>query len=212
MEEEVLDCEFCNSLLHITTECPTTTPDLVYDQAETPPRPRRPGERVDSPALWPSLYQATLHYLVTNVIQYFQVLHNSQEQRQSLLRFIWELLDLSPSPPVSDLTVLQEDAFLTTLFDQAVTTLIEHLLSPPFPLRNIQDPLLHTLCKRYYSPIFGRLLDEYRQEVYTSQQPAPTWFSLRILMCTTMYRKTLVTQADGIPSFDTAVPTLRLAC
>jgi hypothetical protein len=54
----------------------------------------------------------------------------------------------------------------THLFDQAVAALVTSLSTPPFPIRNVNDPLLHTLCERYYSPIFGRSIEEYRNAVY----------------------------------------------
>jgi hypothetical protein len=171
-DEEELTCNFCNSTQHLTTECPQT-PDLVYDQAETPPRPRRPGKRIDTPASWPSLHQATLHYLVTNVIQYFRVFHNSPAQRGDLLQLVSTLLDFpteprSIDPGQSPTGPTDIDHLQPTLFDQAVLELTTNLRSSPlFPIRNVADPLLHTLCKRYYSPIFGWSIDNYREEVYS---------------------------------------------
>jgi hypothetical protein len=163
--QEVLACEFCHSTLHLTTECPNT-PDLVYDQAETRPCARHPGKRLDTPALWRSLHQATLQYLVTNVINYFRVLHNLTKQRQNLLRLITQLLDLPTSPTA--IPIPYEPVHQSTLFDQAVTELVTNIASSPFPIRSETNPLLHTLCERYYSPIFGRSIDEYREEVYSN--------------------------------------------
>jgi hypothetical protein len=93
-QAEALACDFRNSTLHLTTECPVT-PNLVYDHADTPPRPRRPDERLDHPASWHNLHQATLHYLVvTSVLRYFRVLHDELPQRRELLRVIHTLLNL----------------------------------------------------------------------------------------------------------------------
>jgi hypothetical protein len=151
-------------------------PDLVYDQAENPPRVRRPGERVDTPASWPSLHKATLRYLIGNVVGYFRVLHNSKNQRRNLLRFITELLDIIPFQPATGSSAttpiipLQSghDDLPPHIFEHAVTALVNSLRSSPFAIRHVHNPLLHTLCERYYSPIFGRSLDGYREEVYTS--------------------------------------------
>jgi hypothetical protein len=59
-DEEEIACDFCQSTQHLTTECPTT-PDIVYDQAETPPRARLPGERIDSPATWSTIHHVPFH-------------------------------------------------------------------------------------------------------------------------------------------------------
>jgi hypothetical protein len=172
-DEEELACNFCTSNQHLTTEYPHA-PDLVYDQAEPPPRTRRPGERVNTPASWPSLHQATLHYLVTNVIQYFWVVHNSPTQRRDLLQLITHLLDLPPTEhkrtdtdhSFSGPTELGHDP-TQNLFTRAVNELVTHLRASPFSISNNTDPLLHTLCERYYSPVFGRMIDEYCVEVYS---------------------------------------------
>jgi hypothetical protein len=160
-DEEEIACDYCESTQHLTTEYPTT-PDIVYDQAETPPRARLPGERLDSPATWSTIHHATFHYLVTSVIQYYRLIHNSPDQRQTLLRQITTALDLNyPVELDSPLTPP------STLFDQAVNALVKSLRASPFPIRHENDPLLHTLCERYYSPIFGRSLAEYCDMVYT---------------------------------------------
>jgi hypothetical protein len=92
-DEEELAYDFCASNQHLTAKCPHT-PDLAYDHAKKNPRARRPGERVDTLASWPSLHQATLHYFVTSVIEYYQVVHNSTSQRCNLLQLVADLLDL----------------------------------------------------------------------------------------------------------------------
>jgi hypothetical protein len=92
-DEEEIACDFCESTHHLTTECPTT-PDIVYDQAETPPCARLPGEHLDSPATWSTIHHATFLYLVTSVIQYYRIVHNSPAQRQTLLQQIATSLDL----------------------------------------------------------------------------------------------------------------------
>jgi hypothetical protein len=178
-DEEDLACDFCASNQHLTTECPHT-PDLVYDHAETPPRARRPGESVGAPASWPSLHQATLHYLVTNVIRYYRVVHNSIPHRRNLLRLITELLDLPTEtdrdtdalsdpnhlgPTVS--TILEDFDQDSALFHRAVAELVPLLRASPFTITDETDPLLRTLCERYYSPLFGRTIDEYRVAVYS---------------------------------------------
>jgi hypothetical protein len=95
--EEEVACEICQSLAHITTECPTT-PNLVYDQADTPPRPLRPDESLALPASWLALHQATLHYLVSSVIRSFRILHDGRSQRIVLLRALHQLLDIDTLP------------------------------------------------------------------------------------------------------------------
>jgi hypothetical protein len=94
---EIFFCEFCQSQQHPTTECPNT-PQLVYDQADTPPRPLRLNERQDHPDIWLSLHRATLHYLVSSILRYFRVLHDDPTHRNALLQAIHNLLDISTEP------------------------------------------------------------------------------------------------------------------
>jgi hypothetical protein len=120
---------------------------------------------IDTPASWRSLHQATLHYLVTNVINYFLVIHDTTEQRRDLLNLITELLGLSPIEPTA---LSAEPASASSLFDQAVAELVAQLHLSSFSLADVDDPLLRTLCDRYYSPIFGRSVAEFREEVHSS--------------------------------------------
>jgi hypothetical protein len=96
-----------------------------------------------------------------SLIQYFRIVHNLPTQRQTLLQQIATSLHLhfpialdSPLAPSSN------------LFNQAVDALVTSLRTSPFPIWSVTDPLLHTLRERYYSPIFGRSLEEYRYTVY----------------------------------------------
>jgi hypothetical protein len=174
-QTEALACDFCNSTLHLTTECPVT-PNLVYDQADTPPRPRRPDERLDHPASWHSLHQATLHYLVTSVLRYFRVLHDELPQRRALLRVIHTLLGLPEHSIVTTDAVTRTDlapgsldtqaSATTPLFTRAVTELVILLRASPFLIEDVADPIFIPICERYYSPIFGSTLSEYREAVY----------------------------------------------
>jgi hypothetical protein len=67
-DTEIFICEFCHSQQHPTTEC-SNTPQLVYNQADTPPQPRRPQENLAHQATWLSLHRATLHYLVSSILR-----------------------------------------------------------------------------------------------------------------------------------------------
>jgi hypothetical protein len=174
-QAEALACDFCNSTLHLTTECPVTTPNLVYDHADTPPRPCRPDERLDHPASWHNLHQATLHYLVTSVLRYFRVLHDELPQRRELLRVVHTLLDLpAHSVVATDVTRTAHDpgspdnqaSATTPLFTRAVTELVVLLRASPFSIEDVADPIFLPICDRYYSPIFGSTLSEYREAVY----------------------------------------------
>jgi hypothetical protein len=102
-DTEIFICEFCNSQQHPTTECPNT-PQLIYDQADTPPQPRRPQENLAHPATWLSLHRATVHYLVSSLLRYFRVLHDDPMLCNTLIQAIHNLLDIppmAPSPPLS---------------------------------------------------------------------------------------------------------------
>jgi hypothetical protein len=177
-QAEALACDYCNSTFHPTTECPVT-PNLVYDHADTPPRLRRPDERVNQPASWHNLHQATLHYLVTSVLRYFRVLHDELPQRQELLRVIRTLLDIpdySLVEPVPDYSLVEPAhtvatgslprSVTTPLFTRAVTELVVLLRASPFRIEDIDDPIFLPICARYYSPIFGANLIAYRTAVY----------------------------------------------
>jgi hypothetical protein len=171
-QAEDLACDYCNSMLHLTTECPVT-PNLVYNHADTPPRPRRPDKRLDHPASWHNLHQATLHYLVTSVLRYFRVLHNESPQRRELLRVISKLLDLpdhSFVDPDLHRTALDpgspDQSATTPLFTRVVTELVVLLRASPFRIEDVDDPIFLLICERYYSPIFGSTLSEYREAVY----------------------------------------------
>jgi hypothetical protein len=130
---EVFICEFCPQQ-HTTTECPNT-PQLVYDQADTPPRPRRPNEHLDRPATWLSLHRATLHYLVSSILCYFRVLHNDPKHREHPFQEIRSLLLEVPStstrlPSSSHLAQTQEAPEVVThelppsLFELAVAATV----------------------------------------------------------------------------------------
>jgi hypothetical protein len=168
--EEDIACEICQSLAHITTECPTT-PNLVYDQADNPPRPLRPDESLALPASWLALHQATLHYLVSSVIQYFRILHDSRAQRIDLLRTIQNLLDIAPLPsqePEIPAQRWEQDRDLH-LFDHAVNELVALLRNSQFPISGVEDPVFVAICVKYYSPSFGHTLKDYTQEVVYSR-------------------------------------------
>jgi hypothetical protein len=103
--------------------------------------------------------------LVTNVINYFLVIHDTTEQQRDVLNLITELLDLS----IIELTApATGPASVSSLFDQSIAELIAQLHLSPFFLDDIDDPLLHTLCDRYFSPIFGRSVAEFREEVHSA--------------------------------------------
>jgi hypothetical protein len=171
---EVFICEFC-SRQHTTTECPNT-PQLVYDQADTPPRPRRPNERLDRPATWLSLHRATLHYLVSSILRYFRILHNDQTYRVHLFQDIRSLLEVPStntlSPSSSHLAQNHESPEVAThelppsLFELAVAATVAKLHVASLPIHNVNDPLLVTICDRFYSPIFGHSPADYREAVY----------------------------------------------
>jgi hypothetical protein len=170
---EDLACEFCQSLSHITTKCPTT-PHLVYDQAETPPRPLRPDESFALPASWLALHQATLHYLVLSVNRYFRILHDDRPQHSGLLRTIQNLLDLTPSEqPLPSPEPSLPSGFLSCderdfhLFDHAVTELVALLHTSPILVSGVDDPVFVAICTKYYSPIFGHMLEDYKETFYS---------------------------------------------
>jgi hypothetical protein len=167
MEEEIA-CEICQYLAHITTECPTT-PNLVYDQADTPPRPLRPDESLALPASWLALHQATLHYLVSSVIRYFRILHDGRSQRIDLLRTIHHLLDIDTLPAQEhEMPNQQRDQDRDLhLFDHAVEELVTLLHNSSFPISGVEDPIFVAICAKYYSPFFGHTLEEYTQVVYS---------------------------------------------
>jgi hypothetical protein len=166
--EEEIACEICQSLAHITTECPTT-PNLVYDQADTPPSPLRPDESLALPASWLALHQATLHYLVSSVIQYFRILHDGRSQRIDLLRTIHHLLDIATLPVQEhEIPTQQGDQDRDLhLFDHAVNKLVTLLHNSPFPVSGVEDAIFVAICVKYYSPFFGHTLEEYTQVVYS---------------------------------------------
>jgi hypothetical protein len=181
---EVFLCEFC-SQQHPTTECPNT-PQLVYDQADTPPRPRRLNERQDRPATWLQLHRTTLHYLVGSILRYFRVLHNDQTHREHLCNIIRSLLDvatptneLSPSPlraplaqpPPQDSLAIELGLTLPpSLFDLAVAATVARIHVASLPIHDAHDQLLVTICERFYSPLFGHSPEEYREAVHRAYQ------------------------------------------
>jgi hypothetical protein len=169
---EVFLCEFC-SQQHPTTECPNT-PQLVYDQADTPPRPRRSNERQDRPATWLQLHRTTLHYLVASILPYFRVLHNNQTHRDHLFNIIRSLLDIQSTDALSPIrstlaqTQTQDSldsglaALSPSLFELAVAATVARLHVASLPIHDVNDPLLVTICDRFYSPLFGHSPEDYR--------------------------------------------------
>jgi hypothetical protein len=175
--EEIFNCDFCESQQHPSTECPNT-PQLVYDQADTPPRPRHVDESVTlaPSATWLSLHRTTLHYLVTSILRYFRVLHDDPTHRTNLLQTIHTLLDIPTTDTISSLdhTSLEQSprpafpTFAPSLFDLAVTTTVARLRISSFPIHSVDDTLLVTICERFYSPLFGHSEEEYRTAVHLS--------------------------------------------
>jgi hypothetical protein len=157
------------------------TPQLVYDQADTPPRPRRPNERLDRPATWLSLHIAIPHYLVSSILRYFRVLHNDPTHHEHLFQEIRSLLEV-PSmstclPSSLHLAQTQEAPEVVThelpppsLFELAVAATVARLHVASLPINNVNDPLLVTICDRFYSPLFGHSPADYREAVYLHYQ------------------------------------------
>jgi hypothetical protein len=175
--EEIFICDFCESQQHPSTECPNT-PQLVYDQADTPPRPRRVDKSLTlaPSATWFSLHRATLNYLVTSILRYFRVLHDDPTHRTTLFQTIYTLLDIPTTAPISSLdpTSLEPSprpalpTLAPSLFDQAVTTTVARLRILSFPIHSVEDPLLVTICEIFYSPLFGHSEEAYRTAVHLS--------------------------------------------
>jgi hypothetical protein len=178
--EEIFSCEFRQSQQHPPTECPNT-PQLVYNQADTPPQQCRPHKRLAlaPSATWLSLHRATLHYLVLSILRYFRVLHHDDPtHRNALLQAIYHLLDIPTTeqiPPLSvhlhspvDPSRLQDpsDSLPPSIFDLAVAATVARLHISSFPIHSVDDPLLVTVCKRFYSPVFGQSKDDYRTAVH----------------------------------------------
>jgi hypothetical protein len=179
MTEDIFICEFCQSQQHPSTECPNT-PQLVYNQAGTPPRPRHHNESLalTHSATWLSLHRASLHYLVLSILRYFRVLHDDPTHRNALLITIYNLLDVLTTAPITSLSGplnspidpstlqdLSSESITPSLFDLAVTATVAGLRISSFPIHSVDDPLLVTICERLYSPLFGHYEDEDRTAV-----------------------------------------------
>jgi hypothetical protein len=53
------------------------------------------------------------------------------------------------------------------LFDHAVTELVALLHNYPFPVSGVDDHVFVVICTKYYSPIVGHTLEDYKQAVYS---------------------------------------------
>jgi hypothetical protein len=73
----------------------------------------------------------------------------------------------SPIDP-STLQDLSSESLTPSLFDLAVTATVAWLHISSFPIHSVDDPLLVTICERFYSPLFGHYEDEYRTAVHSS--------------------------------------------
>jgi hypothetical protein len=114
--------------------------------------------------------------LVTSVLRYFRVLHDELPQRCELLRVIHTLLDLPEHSIVTTDVLTRTDldpgssdnqaSATTPLFTRAVTELVILLRASLFLIEDVADPIFLPICDRYYSPIFGSTLSEYREAVY----------------------------------------------
>jgi hypothetical protein len=168
--EEIFSCEFCQSPQHPSTDCPNT-PQLVYDHADTPPQPRRPNERLilAPTATWLSLHRATLHYLVSSILRYFRVLRDAPTHRHTLFQAIITLLDIPTTDPVAPSHLSDPATSLpSSIFDLAVTATVTRIRVSSLPIHSVDDPLLVTVCDRFYSPLFGASADNYRTAVHLS--------------------------------------------
>jgi hypothetical protein len=45
--------------------------------------------------------------------------------------------------------------------------LVALLHNSPFPVSSVDDPVFVAICTKYYSPIFGHTLEDYKQVVYS---------------------------------------------
>jgi hypothetical protein len=146
----------------------------------------RPQENLAHPATWLSLHRATLHYLVSIILRYFRVLHDEPTHRNTLiLQAIHNLLDIPPTAPSTPLsgninshidqsldspnTRHYPSATLPpSVFDLAVAATVTRLHISSFMIHSIDDPLLVTICKRFYSPLFGHSEEDYWTAVHLS--------------------------------------------
>jgi hypothetical protein len=71
----------------------------------------------------------------------------------------------SPIDP-STLQDLSLELLTPSLFDLAVTATVARLRISSFLIHSVDDPLLVTICERFYSPLFGHSEDEYRTAVH----------------------------------------------
>jgi hypothetical protein len=113
-------------------------------------------------------------------------LHDDPTHRNALLQVIHHLLDSPTTEPIApisgplnshiDQSITSPDtqqdpsppALPPLLLDLAVAATVARLHISSFPIHSVDDPLLVTICERFYSPLFGHSEEDYRTAVHLS--------------------------------------------